>query len=54
MNFLVLYLNKSLYDIKTYFYGVGVRMTERQNDTVRHFDTVLHFGTDIHFGTATK
>ena len=28
--------------------GVGVRMTQRQNDTVRHF------GTEGHFGTATK
>ena len=27
---------------------VGVRMTQRQNDTVRHF------GTKGHFGTATK
>ena len=27
---------------------VGVRMTQRQNDTVRHF------GTEGHFGTATK
>ena len=41
---------------------VGVRMTQRQNDTVRHFgtrvtlaqqqnDTVCHFGTVRHFGT---
>ena len=28
--------------------GVGVRMTQQQNDTVRHF------GTEGHFGTATK
>ena len=28
--------------------GVGVRMTQRQNDTVRHFRT------EGHFGTATK
>ena len=27
---------------------VGVRMTQRQDDTVRHF------GTEGHFGTATK
>jgi len=27
---------------------VGVRMTQRQNDTVRHF------GTEGQFGTATK
>ena len=27
---------------------VGVRMTQRQNDTVRHF------GTEGHFSTATK
>ena len=40
--------------------GVGVRMTQRQNDTVRrfgtegHFGTVRHFGTEIQFTTATK
>ena len=33
---------------------VGVRMTQRQNDTVRHFGTVRHYGTEGHFGTATK
>ena len=34
--------------------GVGVRMTQRQNDTVRHFGTVRHFSIESHFGTATK
>ena len=45
------------------FAGVGVRMTQRQNDTVRHFgieghfgtarqnDMVCHLGTVPHFGT---
>ena len=36
------------------FKRVGVRMTQRQNDTVRHFGTVRHFDTEGHFGTATK
>ena len=36
------------------FNGVGVRMTQRQNDTVRHFGTVRHYGTEGHFGTATN
>ena len=39
--------------------GVGVRMTQRQNDTVRHFGTQGHFNTATkrpmrHFSTATK
>ena len=34
--------------------GERVRMTQRQNDTVRHFGTVCHFDTEGHFGTATK
>ena len=38
----------------TLFYWVGVRMTQRQNDTVRHFGTVRHYGTEGHFGTATN
>ena len=33
---------------------VGVRMTQRQNDTVCQFGTVRHFGTQGHFNTATK
>ena len=34
--------------------GVGVRMTQRQNDTVCHYGTVRHFGTECLFNTATK
>ena len=33
---------------------VGVRMIQRQNDTVRHFGTVCHLGMEDHFGTTTK
>ena len=33
---------------------VGVRMTQRQNETVGHFGTVCYFGTEDHFGTTTK
>ena len=32
---------------------VGVRKTQRQNDTVRHY-LVRHYRTEGHFGTATK
>ena len=38
----------------TVYSWVGVRMTQRQNDIVRHFGTVRHYGTEGHFGTATN
>ena len=46
-------LLKELIHLIHYFYvmfkkRVGVRMTQRQNDTARHF------GTESHFSTATK
>ena len=35
----------SLIENRNHLRRVGVRMTQRQNDTVRHFDTEGHFGT---------
>ena len=39
---------KTLFKKKTYLKWVGVRMTQKQNDTVRHF------GMEGHFDTATN